>query len=91
MVGVVAVEVVCGVVTVCVVVVAVGGVLGLITSYNTFWRLWTHRIIAILMVAALALHWLPFLPAATLFLVGVCVAGMAHLKLVSSLVSLSEA
>jgi hypothetical protein len=70
---------------------AVGGALGLITNYNTFWRLWTHRIIAILMVAALALHWLPFLPAATLFLVGVCVAGLAHLKLISSLVRLSQA
>src|SRR5437868_2628490 len=59
------------------------GLLGLITSYNTFWRLWTHRIIAILVVAAVALHWLPFLPAATLFLVALSVAGVAHLKLVS--------
>jgi len=70
---------------------AVGGLLGLITSYNTFWRLWIHRTIAILMVGALALHWYPFLPAATLFLLGLCVAGLAHLKLVSSLVSLSQA
>lgn len=69
----------------------VGGLLGLITSYNTFWRLWIHRIIAILMVAALALHWYPFLPAATLFLIGLCAAGLAHLKLVSSLVRLSQA
>jgi hypothetical protein len=68
-----------------------GGLLGLITSYGTFWRLWTHRIIAVLMVAALALHWFPFLPAASLFLVGVTVAGLAHLKLVSSLVRLSQA
>ncbi|MBV8720397.1 MAG: hypothetical protein JO020_29035 [Chloroflexi bacterium] len=70
---------------------AIGGVLGLITSYNTFWRLWIHRVIAILMVAALALHWYPFLPAATLFLIGLCAAGLAHLKLVSSLVRLSQA
>jgi hypothetical protein len=70
---------------------AVGGLLGLITSYNTFWRLWTHRIIAILMIAALSLHWFPFLPAATLFLFGVSVAGLLHLKLVSSLVRLSQA
>jgi hypothetical protein len=68
-----------------------GGLLGLITSYNTFWRLWIHRVIAILMVGALALHWYPFLPAATVFLVGLCVAGLAHLKIVSSLVHLSEA
>jgi hypothetical protein len=69
----------------------VGGLLGLITSYSTFWRLWTHRVIAILMVAALALHWFPFVPAATLLLVGICAAGLVHLKLVSSLVRLSEA
>ena len=70
---------------------AAGGLLGLITSYNTFWRLWMHRIIAILIVAALGLHWFPFLPAATLFLIGVSIAGLAHLKLVSSLVRLSQA
>jgi hypothetical protein len=70
---------------------ALGGLLGLITSYNTFWRLWTHRVIAILVIAALALHWFPFLPAATLFLVGVSAAGLVHLKLVSSLVRLSQA
>jgi hypothetical protein len=69
---------------------AAGGLLGLITSYNTFWRLWTHRIIAILMIAALALHWFPFLPAATLFLLGIWLAGLAHLKLVSSLVRLGQ-
>ena len=73
------------------VLLAAGGLLGLITSYNTFWRLWAHRIIAIMMIAALALHWFPFLPAATLFLVGVSIAGLAHLKLVSSLVRLSQA
>jgi len=69
---------------------AVGGLIGLITTYNTFWRLWLHRIMAILMVIALALHWFPFVPVATLFLVGLCVAGLAHLKLVSSLVHLSQ-
>jgi len=68
----------------------VGGLLGLITSYNTFLRLWAHRIIAILMVIALGLHWFPFVPAATLFLVGLSVAGLAHLKLVSSLVRISQ-
>jgi hypothetical protein len=67
------------------------GLVGLITSYSTFLRLWAHRIIAILMVIALALHWYPFVPVATLFLVGLCVAGLAHLKVVSSLVRLSEA
>jgi hypothetical protein len=66
------------------------GLLGLITSYNTFLRLWTHRIIAVLMVIALGLHWYPFVPAATLFLLGVSVAGLAHLKLVSSLVRFSQ-
>jgi hypothetical protein len=69
---------------------ALGGLLGLITSYNTFWRLWIHRIIAILVIAAVALHWFPFLPAATLFLLGLCAAGMVHLKLVSSLVRLGQ-
>jgi hypothetical protein len=67
------------------------GLIGLITTYNTFIRLWSHRIVAILMVIALALHWLPFLPAATIFLGGLCVAGVLHLKLVSSLVRLSQA
>src|SRR3982074_118394 len=66
------------------------GLIGLITSYNTFIRLWTHRIVAILLIVAVALHWLPFLPAATVFLLGLCVAGLAHLKLVSGLVRLSE-
>src|ERR1700694_85078 len=43
------------------------GLIGLITTYNTFWRLWTHRIVAILVIVAVGLHWLPFLPAATVF------------------------
>src|SRR5437870_13574734 len=42
---------------------ALGGLVGLITSYSTFWRLWAHRLIAILVIVAVALHWLPFLPA----------------------------
>ena len=67
------------------------GLVGLITSYNTFVRLWAHRIIAILVVVAVALHWLPFLPAATMFLTGVCLAGVIHLKLVSGLARLSRA
>lgn len=67
------------------------GLVGLITTYNTFLRLWAHRILAILLVVALALHWFPFLPAATIFLVGLCVAGLVHLKLVSRLVRLSQA
>ena len=66
------------------------GVLGLVTSYSTFIRLWTHRIVAILVVVALGLHWFPFVPAATAFLAGVCLAGLVHLKLVSSLVRLSR-
>src|SRR6266851_2455891 len=66
------------------------GLLGLITSYNTFLRLWAHRIIAILVIVALALHWLPFLPASTVFLAGLCVAGVVHLKLVVSLTRLSS-
>jgi hypothetical protein len=70
---------------------ALGGLLGLITSYTTFWRLWAHRVIAILMIGSLALHWYTFLPAATAFLVGICVAGLVHLKLVSSLVRLRQA
>src|ERR1700724_3593100 len=31
---------------------AVVGVIGLITNYNTFWRLWAHRIIAVLCIIA---------------------------------------
>ncbi len=65
------------------------GLIGLITTYNTFIRLWTHRIVAILVIAATALHWLPFLPAATVFLIGLCVAGLVHLRLVVSLARLS--
>lgn len=66
------------------------GLVGLITSYNTFIRLWAHRIVAILLIVAVALHWLPFLPAATVFLIGVCLAGIIHLKLVSGLARLSR-
>jgi hypothetical protein len=66
------------------------GLIGLITSYNTFIRLWAHRIVAILVIVALALHWLPFLPAATSLLVGLCFAGLIHLKLVSGLARLSH-
>jgi hypothetical protein len=67
------------------------GLLGLITNYNTFLRLWAHRIIAVLVIVAVALHWFPFLPAASIFLVGLCVAGLLHLKLVSSLIRFSQA
>ena len=66
------------------------GLLGLITSYNTFWRLWTHRVIAILMVIATALHWFQFLPAATVLFIGLCVAGVLNLKLVSQLSRLNR-
>jgi hypothetical protein len=69
---------------------AFGGLIGLITSYTTYFRLWAHRIIAILVIVALALHWFPFVPAATLFLVGLWIAGLVHLKLVSSLVRISQ-
>jgi hypothetical protein len=61
------------------------GLLGLITSYSTFWRLWIHRIIAILMVAATGLHWYTFLPAITVLFVGLCIASFVNLKLVNSL------
>src|ERR1700730_19120 len=67
------------------------GLIGLITSYNTFIRLWTHRIVAILVIVALGLHWLPFIPAATVLLIGLCFAGLIHLKLVSGLARLSRA
>jgi hypothetical protein len=66
------------------------GLLGLITSYNTFWRLWTHRIIAILMVIATALHWFQFLPAATVLFIGLSIAGVINLKLVSQLTRLNR-
>jgi hypothetical protein len=67
------------------------GLVGLITSYNTFIRLWAHRVIAVLVVIAVALHWFAFLPASTIFLTGLCAAGVVHLKLVSGLVRLSRA
>src|SRR5437660_5448637 len=67
------------------------GLIGLITTYNTFLRLWAHRIIAILVIVAVALHWLPFMPASVVFLCGLCVAGLFHLKLVLGLVRLSRA
>src|SRR5258707_4773415 len=65
------------------------GLIGLITTYNTFIRLWTHRIVAILVIAATALHCLPFLPPAPGFLIDLCVAGLVHLRLVVSLARLS--
>src|SRR5207253_5585656 len=37
------------------------GLIGLLTSYQTHWRLWTHRMLAIALVSVLCLHWLPFL------------------------------
>ena len=64
---------------------AAGGLLGLITTYNTFWRLWIHRVLGILLIVALTLHWGPFLPTAAIFLLAVCVAGLLHVKLVSGL------
>jgi len=67
------------------------GLIGLITTYNTFLRLWAHRIIAVLVIIALGLHWFPFVPVATLLLIGISVAGLIHLKLLSSLVRLSQA
>jgi hypothetical protein len=66
------------------------GLIGLITTYNTFIRLWAHRIVAILVIVALGLHWFPFVPAATALLVGLCIAGVLHLKLVSGLARLSS-
>jgi hypothetical protein len=70
--------------------IGVVGLIGLITTYNTLIRLWAHRIVAILVIVATALHWLPFLPAATVLLIGLCVAGVVHLKLVLSLARLSS-
>ena len=66
------------------------GLLGLITSYNTFWRLWTHRIIAILMVVATGLHWYTFIPAVSLLFIGLCIAGVVNLKLVTQLARISR-
>lgn len=66
------------------------GLVGLITSYNTFVRLWAHRVIAILVIVAVALHWFPFLPASVVLLIGVCLAGLVHLKVVLGLVRLSR-
>jgi hypothetical protein len=66
------------------------GLVGLITTYNTFLRLWAHRIIAVLVIVAVSLHWFPFLPLATLLLVGIFVAGLVHLKLMSTFVYLSQ-
>jgi hypothetical protein len=60
---------------------SLAGVIGLITSYKTFIRLWAHRIVATLLVAALALHWSPFISSATVLLLGLCAAGLLHLKL----------
>ena len=61
------------------------GLIGLVTTYNTFVRLWAHRIVAVLVIVALGLHWLQFVPAATVMLVGLCAASFLHLKLVSTL------
>src|SRR5262249_3893308 len=69
---------------------AAGGLIGLITTYHTPIRLWTHRIIGILLIGALALHWGPFLPTATVFLLAVCVAALLHLKLVGGIVALAS-
>ena len=68
---------------------AAGGLLGLITTYNTFWRLWIHRTLGVLLMVALTLHWGPFLPTAVIFLIAVCVAGLVHLKLVAGLAHLA--
>jgi hypothetical protein len=65
------------------------GLIGLITTYNTFIRLWAHRIVAILVVVAVGLHWFQFVPAATALLIGLCVAGLIHLKLVAGLARLN--
>ncbi|HEY3059300.1 MAG TPA: hypothetical protein VGL99_10035 [Chloroflexota bacterium] len=72
-------------------ILAVAGLLGLITSYNTFWRLWIHRILGVLLMVALTLHWGPFLPTSVVFLLAVTVAGFVHVKLVGGLVRLMPA
>ena len=68
----------------------IGGLVGLITSYTTFWRLWSHRIIAIATIAATGLHWYPVVPAATVFFLALCFAGLVNLKLVTVLARLSR-
>lgn len=70
---------------------AIAGLLGLITSYNTLWRLWIHRSLGVLVMLALTLHWGPFLPTATIFLLAVTVASLVHVKLVGGLVRLMPA
>jgi hypothetical protein len=65
------------------------GLIGLVTSYNTFLRLWAHRIVGILVIIAVGLHWFQFVPAATALFVALCLAGLIHLKLVSGLARLS--
>ena len=66
------------------------GLIGLVTSYKTFIRLWAHRIVATLVIVALALHWSPFIPTATAVLVGLSAAGLIHLKAISVLAALSR-
>jgi len=61
------------------------GLVGLITTYNTFVRLWVHRILAIGMAVALVIHWGPFLPTLVVSTLALCVAGLIHVKLVGVL------
>ena len=58
---------------------------GLITEYGRRIRIWIHRILAIAFTVAMAIHWQPTIPAATVLLLGVAAAGFLHLKLVSGL------
>jgi hypothetical protein len=67
------------------------GLIGLITTYNTFIRLWTHRILAIIMTVALILHWGPFLSTTLIMMVAMCVAGLIHVKLVGALARVVKA
>lgn len=67
------------------------GLEGLITDYGTTVRLWTHRILAILFAAAMAIHWQPLLASATAISAALIVGAFLHLKLISGLARAARA
>ncbi len=62
------------------------GVVGVVTSYRTRLRLWSHRIIAAVLAVVLTLHWPPILYAEIGALLVLGVTALVNLKLATAMV-----
>ena len=62
------------------------GVVGLVTSYRTKLRLWSHRAIAAVLAIVLTMHWPPILYAEAGALVVLGITALVNLKLATLIV-----